>query len=391
MFESSVGSATEELTQLFHRFERASTESPQLLRPNRKSKLRNSLRQLKKDEHETFDPLLDIRTETSLLTEVRDIRDELNILNMVLSSQLFTLSDFRGCLIDELSVVVGGSGGGGNGYHGRNNKATSPFVMDIRKRTLDQERRLKVHKRDIDVMDEQAERLYKSLTDLLDLKQKHSNALEARFASEQALAAAKEGQTIMVFTIVTIIFMPMSFIAAYFGISIDTWSDGLSSSYVATWTFGGGLGISAVFILMAFLVADIVKAIESGFSSMKRHLRRGAHHRQQVQIISHQQQRRTAAKSRGIDIMNASYGGMPLSRDNKSNDTVVWRGGMDDVDGTGRKIYREYSKASGVSALSRTLSHISSSGKRGAYVDDDIELGATGTAASGERSTYLEP
>lgn len=389
MFESSVGSATEELTQLFHRFERASTESPQLLRPNRKSKLRNSLRQLKKDEHETFDPLLDIRTETSLLTEVRDIRDELNILNMVLSSQLFTLSDFRSCLIDELSVVVGG-------YHGRNNKATSTFVMDIRKRTLDQERRLKVHKRDIDAMDEQADRLYKSLTDLLDLKQKHSNALEARFASEQALAAAKEGQTIMVFTIVTIIFMPMSFIAAYFGISIDTWSDGLSASYVATWTFGGGLGISAVFIVMAFMVVDIAKAFETVFCRMKRHLGRGAQHRQQVQMMQ-QSQRQTAIRGRGIDMTNAPYGTAPMSRDNKSNETVVWRGGLDDVDGTGRKIYREYSKASGVSALSRTLSHISSPGKRGVYVEDDVEMGAAAAAASstaaaaGEKSMYLEP
>lgn len=68
MFESSVGRVTEELTQLFHNFEEASTQSRQWLRPKRRHKLLKS----SKDGHESFDPLLDIRAETSLLTEVRD-------------------------------------------------------------------------------------------------------------------------------------------------------------------------------------------------------------------------------------------------------------------------------------------------------------------------------
>lgn len=68
MFESSVGRATEELTQLFHNFEEASTQSRQWLRPKR----RHQLLKRSKNGHESFDPLLDIRAETSLLTEVRD-------------------------------------------------------------------------------------------------------------------------------------------------------------------------------------------------------------------------------------------------------------------------------------------------------------------------------
>lgn len=69
MFESSVGRVTEELTQLFHNFEEASTQSRQWLRPKRRHQL---LKRSKDDGHESFDPLLDIRAETSLLTEVRD-------------------------------------------------------------------------------------------------------------------------------------------------------------------------------------------------------------------------------------------------------------------------------------------------------------------------------
>ncbi|KAK9415013.1 hypothetical protein SUNI508_10618 [Seiridium unicorne] len=263
MFESSVGRVTEDLTHLFHHFERASSHSRQWARPSRRSKLRISKNNNKKktptEESNSFDRLLDIGTETSLLTEVRDIRDELNILTMILNSQLWTLGDLKNCLIEELSLSAASS-------RLMRNHINNSHVADIRKRTLEQERHLKVHKRDIQTMDEQAERLYQSLTDLLDLKQKHSNALEARFASEQALSAAREGQTVMVFTIVTIIFLPMSFIAAYFGIGMDAFND-LRYQYVATWTFGGGLGISAVFIFMAFTVVDITKAF-GGFAAL---------------------------------------------------------------------------------------------------------------------------
>jgi hypothetical protein len=41
----------------------------------------------------------------------------------------------------------------------------------------------------------------KKLTHLLDLKQKHANAFEARFARDQAALTAHQGQTILVFTI----------------------------------------------------------------------------------------------------------------------------------------------------------------------------------------------
>lgn len=349
MFESSVGRATEELTQLFYQFEKASTQSNEWLRPKRRHKLRKH----RNDHQENFDPLLDIRAETSLLTEVRDIRDELNILTMVLNAQLFTLGDFRSSLIDELSTDRYGT-----------SRKVSTFVTDIRKRTLDQERRLKVHKRDIDAMDEQAERLYKSLTDLLDLKQKHSNALEARFASEQALAAAKEGQTVMVFTIVTIIFMPMSFIAAYFGINIDSFGDSLPASFVASWTFGGGLAISTVFILMAFMVVDITKAFKSISSITKRHLSTG---RTVAQASEMQPLYKTVTPIRG-----------------RSNETIVYRGEMDDGTSPG-KIYREYSKASAVSGMSRTLSNIST---RHRAPEEDIEKA---TAATKGGTAYLHP
>ena len=43
----------------------------------------------------------------------------------------------------------------------------------------------------------------------------------------------------------------------------------LDSDYVATWTFGGGLAISVVFIFMAFTVVDITRAF-AGFGALMR-------------------------------------------------------------------------------------------------------------------------
>jgi hypothetical protein len=41
----------------------------------------------------------------------------------------------------------------------------------------------------------------------MDLRQKHANLLEARFTREQSVETARQGNTIMVFTIVTILFV----------------------------------------------------------------------------------------------------------------------------------------------------------------------------------------
>jgi hypothetical protein len=120
----------------------------------------------------------------------------------------------------------------------------------------------------------------KQLTHLLDLKQKHANAFEARFARDQAALTAHQGQTILVFTIgniqlsrptarksneylVTIIFLPMSFIAAFFAINIEEFprsspnAQTLPLNYVAKYMFGIGLGISVPLIVIALTVDDV--------------------------------------------------------------------------------------------------------------------------------------
>jgi hypothetical protein len=231
----------------------------------------------RRDEDPVFpDALLDIGNETKLLTEIKDIRDELNIIDVILESQTLILDEFESHIIDDLR---GGANLGATGASSTNlagfadtgqKRAVDLFVSDIRKRGREQRRRLDVHRKDIDRMNRQAESIYLGLTHLLDLKQKHSNALEARFARDQAVIAAKQGQTVMIFTIVTIIFLPMSFMAAFFAINIEDWGDGrLTLEYVSKYMFGIGLGISIPLIILAFTAADIANAATTVWDTMK--------------------------------------------------------------------------------------------------------------------------
>ncbi|KAL1891947.1 hypothetical protein Sste5346_007291 [Sporothrix stenoceras] len=316
MFESSIGLVTNTESELFSRFNKASELSAEWLelhrRPSRRhvGGLASSLSSPSQPSlvptdasgdgrlHATVpvfpDALLDIGTETSLLAEIKDIRDELNILAVVLASQKATLDEFESHLTEELKPdgintssrrannnsnnYMPGTGPGGMpsaGIFGTPITVDS-VVNEIRKRSRDQRRLLEIHQKDIDRMDRQAESIYMSLTNLLDLKQKHSNALEARFARDHAMIAARQGQTIMAFTIVTIIFLPMSFISSFFSMQITDWATDLSLGYVSKYLFGIGLGISIPLVIMAFTVSDIYDAVHNIMAAF--HLQRAHWH-----------------------------------------------------------------------------------------------------------------
>ncbi|KAI0487540.1 hypothetical protein F4859DRAFT_465405 [Xylaria cf. heliscus] len=264
MFESSIGVVTDRESRLFSRFNRASAQSAQWLqrhrrrRTSRSALIGSSLDHEHGDEDSSDqfpDALLDIGVETSLLAEIKDIRDELNIIMGILDAQLQTVTYLEGFVTEELR---------GEGSR----RTTDAVVSDIRRRAGEQKRGIDAKQKDVSRMDRQALSLYDSLTDLLDLKQKHSNALEARFAGDQAVIAAKQGQTIMVFTIVTIVFLPLSFIASFFAINFIEWQEGiqLSIPYVSKYLFGIGFAISIPLVALAFTVQDITNGAMNLFS-----------------------------------------------------------------------------------------------------------------------------
>lgn len=267
MFESSIGNATDRETILFKEFNLASAQASRWLQHNRTpgrlaSIVENDSTEAQSNEEQRaewddkvkfedymrgplfVDKLLDIGQETDLLAETKDIRDELNMIAKVFEDQQHVLTELEAAICDIYLEEQQSQRG-------------------VKKGFREQLKTIDMHLKDIERMDKQAERIYSSITDMLDLKQKHANAFEARFARDQAAGTAKQSQIIMVFTIVTIVFLPLSFIAAFFAINIDEFprvsndAPFLPLGYVSKYMFGIGFSVSIPLIVIALVVDDV--------------------------------------------------------------------------------------------------------------------------------------
>jgi hypothetical protein len=94
------------------------------------------------------------------------------------------------------------------------------------------------------------------MANLLDLKQKQANVFEARASRRLAVESASAGGTLMVFTIVTVIFLPLSFLAAFFAIVLEglpyNERDRLPLNFILKYVVGVGLSTALAFVLMAW-------------------------------------------------------------------------------------------------------------------------------------------
>ena len=230
MFEGWIGAAMDDEVKLFKRFKQDSTKASKWLQTAK------SLRDMQNThEHESdseldrgekftcikprpskpsgfVENLLDIGSETALLEEIKDIQDELEMLWLIFSQQQHVLPGIEQAI------------GAISKY-----EAWPPSTLQKVRRAFDEyDRTIRHPLRELRRMEGQANRMYLSIRDLLDLKQKHANAIEARYLREQtfeiqrqANETSEQGQTLMIFTIFTVVFLPLSFIAALFAIDID--------------------------------------------------------------------------------------------------------------------------------------------------------------------------
>ena len=133
-------------------FNNASTAAARWLTSQRKSGTSQFL-DTSSGEHDTnrdpsfVDTLLDIGEETALLAEAKDIRDELNMISMVLKHQASILDDMTHALLEEAK-----------GPHNQQ------MQSEIKKRFKEQHKVVDVHLKDVERMDKQAEGIYTSVS-----------------------------------------------------------------------------------------------------------------------------------------------------------------------------------------------------------------------------------
>ena len=130
--------------------------------------------------------LLDVGRETRLLGEIKDIRDELGMLSLVFEQQEMVREGIK----QTMEALVQQ-----NLYKEKEDRRMTVVKRKLQQALEDHRKTITLPQRDIDRMERQAKRIYSSIRDLLDLKQKHANAIEARYAREQTDDTSRQGQT----------------------------------------------------------------------------------------------------------------------------------------------------------------------------------------------------
>jgi CorA-like Mg2+ transporter protein len=291
--------------------------------------LKNQLEQLSRknkarDHDETLrrllDELLDITDEVKMLNEIKDVHDELEMILGVFDAQLEVLSQMNSLLT----------------YRKR---PLAPHILKNWSKIMD---RIEQRREKVQAMDANAHRTYKSINNLFDMKQRQANVLEAHYSRKVAQDSGRQATTIMVFTTVSVIFLPLSFMSSFYALSIREFPRDpknqnqvfMPLSYVAFRVFGIGFAIAAVLVMLAFGINGIISRYPALFSPTA-----------QGQAGSS----RASGRSSSISSLNARYAARSTPMAAATNNVVVERKRVEAqrVDGSSIFSFDSYSPSPG--------------------------------------------
>jgi len=192
------------------------------------------------DEHH-----IDNRTDLNALLELRDIEDELNTIRKLIKEQQSCVSN----MLDRYNMLRLQHGIGDLGVNGIS------FLTEVNQFLGENDGR-------IQVMKDNARAAQQGFKDLLDMKQKQASIVEAHLARKQTHlthkqteAAVEQSRVFLIFTVITIIFLPLSFFASVFGINANEWTQQPSSYPSLRTIFTYMTTISLAVITVALSVA----------------------------------------------------------------------------------------------------------------------------------------
>ena len=262
-FQSSINDIVEEQAKLLKNFRKI-------------TRILNKVDIDPADRSKKIEELFRLTEETKLLTEIMDIQDELNIVRSILTQQKDVL--------DKLVRIIHRPEDDGASAHTASQRSDGSSMGKKSVQFADPEQgpqagtQLTVLKnkglvevcvgvvednlRVVREMTTYARNVQSELNHLLDLKQKQANAWEARFAREGAEQTQRQGNVMFVFTIVTIVFLPLSFIVSLVALPIREFPRyeegeaemGWPMRQAFSWIFGIG---SAVLLPMLILAVGV--------------------------------------------------------------------------------------------------------------------------------------
>ncbi|KAF7523488.1 hypothetical protein G7054_g11743 [Neopestalotiopsis clavispora] len=235
---------------------------------------------------------INLTKEINLLEEVNDIFDELMIIKKVLDHQKYIFEAYFKIMHDEANKKVR--------LYGNKKEAREATVISDTVSTYKILSRVDVYIEEVIKMASVTKETQRNLKDHLDLRQRDANLNEAAYARQAADDTTRQSRTIMVFTVVTIFFLPISFLSSLFALDIDIFphnDDGdlkYSPGWAFSWLFGMTIAVSLPLVLLAFYVNEVAsfwtgkepqQGQENG-GGIEKHpkpwFKRIAHHRRKV-------------------------------------------------------------------------------------------------------------
>lgn len=170
----------------------------------------------------TLDPLrtseellrksLNIKYEWSVLMEAQNVIDQLQIMQEIFTQQITIMTDFEKVL---------------------RSLGSSPWPMQHPEglpSTLERAASLiadmKSNRDELADLEKRQAKTRTQIRELLDMKQQQSGIIEAKAGIRRADESVLQGRSIVVFTVVTIFFLPLSFFATMFGMNARELNDG---------------------------------------------------------------------------------------------------------------------------------------------------------------------
>ncbi|KAK0622068.1 hypothetical protein B0T17DRAFT_494506 [Bombardia bombarda] len=213
-------------------------------------------------DRSTQNTLLNINPEGKLLKEVKDIIDEIHIMMRIKEQQQAVIDSLVKLVKKRLVPIARQAMAKQSLSYEFEERERHSFKelgekeSQVAERTLTRADQLlldlKERVAELRTLLQNAQQTSIALKDLLTLKQQQASVIEAREAVTQAQLTLKQGQSIMIFTIVTIIFLPLSFCVGLFGMNAAEFNDGLLP---LSTEFRFMFPISTGIILVSFLFA----------------------------------------------------------------------------------------------------------------------------------------
>lgn len=173
------------------------------------------------DSLETVEHLLrrslNIGFEWSILVEAQQVIDELQIMQEIFTQQATVMRTFERILKTMPRGVKAKHGGPvPAGVDAGPEKTKQQSILEgVSSLISDMEQR----REELASMERLQTKTRAQLRELLDMKQQQSNVIEAKAAIQRADESVLQGRSIIVFTIVTIFFLPLSFFTSVFGMN----------------------------------------------------------------------------------------------------------------------------------------------------------------------------